>query len=108
MNKKLLAGWKRRLEMRAEGKKLCAKSDKLNDEYKKLRAELDRLSDEKKKLFAEGTKLYAEGDILWADLILEAHGNIQIEWEWNEEHEDIECHLENGEVYGFEGKAKGC
>lgn len=143
-NEKLLAGWNRRLAIRAEGdrlyakyknlcaerarlcargdrlhaegcklyaegKKLCAEVERLHAEGKKIHAEGEMLYGEKEKLYAEGTKLYAEGDILWANLILETYGNnIEMEWVWNEEHGDRECHLENGEVYGFEGKGRSC
>ena len=52
------------------------------------------------KLRAEGDKLYAEGDKLWAEAILEAHGNIGIEWKnWSTEKQSNECYLETGEVF---------
>jgi len=47
-------------------------------------------------------KFKAEGDKLWAEAILKAYGNIKLEWKnWNEKYKSYECHLENGEVYGF-------
>ena len=79
--------WKIRLSLLAEGDKLMAESDKLLAEGSKLMAESD-------KLMAEGSKLWAEGDKLWVEAILEAYGNIKIEWMSN-----MECHLENGDVY---------
>ena len=49
---------------------------------------------------AEGGKLRAEGDKLWAEAILEAHGNIGIEWKnWSTEKQSNECYLETGEVF---------
>lgn len=32
------------------------------------------------KLWAEGDKLRAEGDKLWAEGVIEAYGNVTIEW----------------------------
>ena len=46
----------------------------------KLRAEGDKLRAEGDKLRAEGDKLWAEGDKLWAEAVLEAYGNVSIEW----------------------------
>lgn len=58
---------------------------------------------EGKKLSAEGRKLSAEGDRLWTESILEAHGNITMEWfAWNEKYESYCCRLETGEVFGFD------
>ena len=121
---KLLFGWKFRLKLRAEGEKLCAEGDKLWVEGDKLRTEGDNLrtgrytlragSDklcaegeklcaEGEKLRAEGNKLYAESKRLWAELILDTYGNIKLEWKnWSNEYGSYECHLENGEVYGFD------
>jgi len=31
-------------------------------------------------LRAEGDKLWAEGDKLWAEAVIEAYGNVTIEW----------------------------
>ncbi len=92
--------WNYRLKLRAEGDKLCAEGDK-------LRAEGDKLCAEGDKLWAEGNKLRAEGDKLWAKAIIEAHGNIRLEWKWNSTSHDYDCHLENGEVYGREIEDKG-
>ena len=45
-------------------------------------------------------KLRAEGDKLWAESIIEAYGNIKIEWKnYSSEKDSYECHLENGDVY---------
>jgi len=44
-------------------------------------------------------KLWAEGNKLWSEAIIEAFGNITLEWKYNSEKDDYECHLENGEVY---------
>ncbi len=96
MELKLLVGWKCRLRLRADGNKLYAEGDKLWAEGNKLWAEGNKLR-------AEGDKLRAEGDKLWAELILETYGNIKLEWEnWNEKYQSYECHLDNGEVYGFD------
>ena len=83
--------WKLRLRLYAEGNKICK-----GREGNKFKAEGN-------KLYAEGRKLCAEGDWLWAEAILEAYGNIKMEWKnWSEKFQSYECHLENGEVYGFE------
>ena len=73
---KLHAAWSQRLKLCAEGSKLCA---------------------EGRKLWAEGSKLWAEGDKLWAEAIIEAYGNIKIEWSWQFDYG--ECTLENGDRY---------
>ena len=70
--------WDSRLKLRAEGAKLRAEGDKLR---------------------AEGAKLWAEGDKLWAEGILEAYGNITLQWEWRQDKKDHACRLENGEVF---------
>ena len=70
--------WRIRLSLRAEGSKLRAEGDKL---------------------WAEGDKLWAEGDKLWAEAILEAHGNIRIEWLYRDKSKDYACKLETGEVF---------
>ena len=69
MKLKLHAAWSQRLKLWAEGDKL----------------------------WAEGSKLWAEGDKLWAEAIIEAYGNIKIEWSWKFDHG--ECTLENGDRY---------
>ena len=85
MELKLLVIWKFRLKLYAEGNKLRAESNKL---------------------YAEGNKLRAEGNTLWAEAIIETYGNIKLEWKnYNSERKDYECHLENGEVYGFDEKS---
>ena len=66
----------------------------------KLRADGDKLRADGDKLWADGSKLRAEGDKLWAEAIIEAHGNIKIEWKnWSEEKQSYECHLETGEIF---------
>ncbi len=69
MKLKLHAAWSQRLKLCAEGSKLRA----------------------------EGDKLWAEGDKLWAEAIIEAYGNIKIEWSWQFDYG--ECTLENGDRY---------
>ena len=60
----------------------------------------NKLRAEGNKLRAEGNKLWAEGDKLWAEGILEAYGNIKLEWKnWDSDKESYECHLENGEIF---------
>ena len=99
MELKLLVIWKFRLKLYAEGNKLRVEGDKLWAEGSKLRAESN-------KLYAEGNKLRAEGNTLWAEAIIETYGNIKLEWKnYNSERKDYECHLENGEVYGFDEKS---
>jgi hypothetical protein len=121
---KLMFLWEIRLKLRAEGSKLYTEGSKLYTEGSKLRAEGDKLYSEDDKLYAEGSKLYTEGsklyaegsklraeadklyaeaDKLWAEGILGFYGNITLEWKnWNKEHNDFECHLSNGEIYGFD------
>ena len=65
--------WKIRLSLRAEGDKLWAEGNK-------LWAEGDKLRGEGSKLWSEGSKLWAEGDKLWAEAVIEAYGNVTIEW----------------------------
>ena len=85
--------WGIRMRFCAEGGKLRAEGDKLRAEGSKLWAEGD-------KLWAEGDNLWAEGANLWAEAILEAHGNIGIEWKnWSTEKQSNECYLETGEVF---------
>ncbi len=76
MKLKLHAAWSQRLKLCAEGSKLRAEGSKL---------------------WAEGDKLRAEGDKLWAEAIIEAYGNIKIEWSWQFDYG--ECTLENGDRY---------
>ena len=66
---KLQNAWTARLKLRAEGAKLRA----------------------------EGDKLRAEGAKLWAEVIIEVHGNITLEWTWRG---DVEvCTLGTGETF---------
>ena len=58
-----------------------------------------RLWAEGDKLRAEGAKLWAEGAKLWAEGILEAHGNIRVEWVYREGKDSYACKLETGEVF---------
>ena len=87
-------------KLRAEGSKLLAEGDKLFAEGSKLLAEGDKLFAEGNKLRAEGDKLLAECDKLWAEGIIEAYGNITMEWKnYSQEKSDNECHLGNGLVF---------
>lgn len=107
---KLQKEWEQRLKLIAEGNKLTAEGYKLQAEGDKLCAEGGKLYakgiklwGEGNKLWAESDKLYAKGNKLWAEAVLKAYGNIKLEWEnWNEKYLSSECHLGNGEVYGFE------
>ena len=83
--------WVWRLRFLAEGDKLWAEGNKLWAEGNKLWAEGNKLR-------AEGNKLRAEGDKLWAEALIEARGNISIEWL-----SDGSCKLENGEVFCLDG-----
>ena len=65
----------------------------------RLWAEGDKLRAEGAKLWAEGGKLRAEGGKLWAEGILEAHGNIRVEWVYREGKDSYACKLETGEVF---------
>ena len=78
--------WGVRLKLRAEGSKLKTEGCRLFAEGNKLRA--------------EGDKLLAECDKLWAEGIIEAYGNITMEWKnYSQEKSDNECHLGNGLVF---------
>ena len=55
--------------------------------YLKLWAEGDKLK-------AEGDKLRAEGDKLWAEAVIEAYGNVTIEWE-----SDTRCVVDGTDEY---------
>ena len=79
--------------------KLSAESEKLWAEGKKLWAEGDKLRAEGDKLRAEGNKLWAEGDKLWAEGILEAYGNITLEWKYRKNKDSYACQLGNGEIF---------
>lgn len=74
----LLFIWNLRLRLRVEGNKLWAEGDKLR---------------------AEGDKLWAEGDKLWAEAIIQAYGNITMDWMWREDKRDYTCILETGDVF---------
>jgi hypothetical protein len=112
--------WNVRCRLRAEGKTLSAEGSKLLAEADKLReegeirkatsglsAEQSKLSAESYKLFAEADRLWAEvsirraeGDKLWTQAILEAYGDIKLEWKnFSDEKLDYECHLQTGEVF---------
>ena len=46
------------------------------------------------------TKLRAEGNKLWAESVIEAFGDITLEWKnYNSEKNSYECHLGNGMVF---------
>ena len=95
-NLKLLFVWKKRLKLRAECRKLYVENKKLYAEDKKLYVKCDIL-------WARGDILWVRGSKLWVEAILNIYGNIIIEWKnWNKKHQSYECHLENGEVYGFD------
>ena len=85
--------WSIRCNLRAEGDKLRAESNKLLAEGDKLRAESN-------KLLAEGNNLRAEGDKLWAESVFEACGNIRLHWEWKKNNEH-RCSLDTGEVFEY-------
>ena len=90
-------------KLRAEGSKLYAEGSKLYAEGNRLYAEGNRLYAEGNRLRAEGGKLRAEGDIIFIKGVIALHGNIKLEWKnYNPERDDHECHLGNGEVYGFD------
>jgi hypothetical protein len=89
MELKLADQWKQRIELRAEAEKLWVEGNK-------LWVECDSRRVEGYKLMAEANRLMAEANKLWADAILEAYGNIKLEWK------DYDCILENGERYKHE------
>jgi len=82
VSKGLIKAWEKRSKLRAEGSKLWAEGSKLR---------------------AEGSKLRAEGSIVFLAAVIKRYGNIALEWKnWNEQQLSYECHLGNGEIYGFE------
>lgn len=103
--------WNEMLRLFAEGAKLHAESDKLRTkEFAKFHADGDKLHPheladlyhESDKLHAAGSKLYVEGDNIFLSAIIEKYGNCKREWKnWNTKYRSYECHLENGDVYGF-------
>jgi hypothetical protein len=109
MNRIVQAAWNKRDKLRAEGNKCYAEGNKCYAERDKLRAERDKLRAEGDKCYAEGDKCYAEGDKLRAEgdivfltAVIAAYGNVGLAWKnFNPEHQSYECHLANGEVYGF-------
>ena len=54
------------------------------------------------KLRAEGAKLWAEGAKLWAEKIIEAYGNIQIEWRYRDGGYDCWLDVDGGVTYRHE------
>lgn len=44
-------------------------------------------------------KLWAEGAKLWAEAILEVHGNITLQWVYRQDKQQNACLQETGEVF---------
>ena len=60
-----------------------------------LRADGDKLWTDGAKLRADGDKLRADGDKLWAEAVIEAYGNVTIEW-----HSLTSCTVNGTEKFG--------
>lgn len=98
---KLQKEWEKRLKLHIKADKLCEEGNKLAAERVKFGVS-DKLYVKGDKLYEKGCKLYAKGNELWAEAVLKVYGNIKMEWKnWDETYNLQECHLENGEVYGF-------
>lgn len=98
---KLQKEWKQRLKLHIKADKLCEEGNKLMAEKVKISVS-DKLYVKGRKVYEKGCKLYAKGNELWAEAVFKAYGNIKMEWKnWDETYNLQECHLENGEVYGF-------
>lgn len=113
----LQEAWEERLKVCMKGKELDAKGQELQIKGRMLhkgRLELsaeDAVSDTKGVILnaegdvlrAEGIRLRAEANMAWEKLILETFGNVFMSWEnWNWDYYSYECHLSNGQVYGFD------
>lgn len=83
----------------AEACKLRDGAAKFWDEENTLMVEGDNLRAAARKLWSEGDRLRAAGDKLWCDAVCKEHGDIAIEWRWNNEAKVFWCVLANGEVY---------
>ena len=92
-----------------DGKSMkTVKKEKMNAKMQSAWKERNKLRAEGNKLRAEGDRLWAEGDIIFLTALLAVYGNIGLTWRhWNVEHNSYECHLANGEVYGFDKNADG-
>ena len=60
-----------------------------------LTAEGDKLTAEGNKITAEVDKLRAEGNKIWAEAVIEAYGNVTIEWITNGK-----CIVNGTDTYG--------
>lgn len=104
---KLKSAWEARLKLYVEGNELYIKGNMLGIKVKtrgnRLWAE-DYLQYARGfELCAQAETLYAEAEKLWAEAVVSAYGDVTIEWKnWNKEFWCYECHLDNGEKYGFE------
>ena len=98
---KLQKEWEQRLKLWAKADTLCEEGNKLMRERVKFGIG-DKLYAKGRKLYDKGCKFFAKGSKLWVEAVLKAYGNIKMEWKnWDETYNLQECHLENGEVYGF-------
>lgn len=115
-NESLSLIWEIRNELRragfaimASGDKLCAKADKFGakaDKLTTLALEPDKLRVAEEELNAAGAKvshngaeLCEAGNKLWIEAIKETHGSVEIEWPWNKEKGDFDCHLEGKKTF---------
>ena len=65
----------------------------------KLHAEGNKLYAEGNKLYAEGDMLWAEGNKLWAEAVLEAYGNVTMEWLYREGKSSCACKVDGKDTY---------
>jgi hypothetical protein len=100
--------WNIRLKLNAKSDILRAESNRfgrvgIEENILIFRVKRDLFKAKSSKIWAKSDILRAEANELWAEAILETFGNIKIEWKnFNDEKNDHECHLENGEIYGFD------
>ena len=80
--------WGIRLSLWAEAAKLWAEGAKLWAEGDKAKGD---------KLRADAAKLWSEGDKLWAEGVIEACGNVTMEWTVNGD--GFDCKLGTGEKF---------
>ncbi|MDI9407838.1 MAG: hypothetical protein QM523_01165 [Candidatus Pacebacteria bacterium] len=101
---KLEAEWQEFLTARArsdkfrtEGDKLVAESNTFRTEWDGLRAGGWRICAKGRVLQVKGAKIMAKADLVWAEAIISAHGNVPVTWKYN----PLRCTVA-GETYSEE------
>jgi len=65
----------------------------------KLRSQINLLKSDGSILRAKGQKLVDKANIVWANAVYAARGNIRVQWEWNNNALEYDCILDTGEVF---------